>query len=183
MTNLLPEKEKSILRQRQTEKIIMILGVVVFVGLFCLFLIFTSINIYLRGQVVSQEFSSDRIIKENKSPDFSTYQKIISDYNSDLAKIESFYKNQEYISSAINVLLGVSRPDNLYFTGFSFSLDSNDKSIKVSASGFSGTRDSLSVFEKNLKSEETIKNVYLPAESWVNQKDIKFSLTLEIKNG
>jgi hypothetical protein len=181
MINLLPQEEKKAFYQEQAEKLIVVLGIVVFVGLVCLLLILLSVRLYILGQTASQKFVLEEAQKTAQSPEFISFKNIISQYDGYLARAESFYKNQAYMSRVLDILFGVPRPQGLYFTGVSLDAIQKDKDkVEIIVSGASDTRDNLILFKKNIEDEKMITNAYFPPESWVNSKDINFNITMEI---
>jgi hypothetical protein len=158
-----------------------ILGIIIFVGLICLFLILLSVRLYILGQTASQKFILEDAQKTIQSPEFIDFKTLISEYNDDLSRAESFYKNQIYMSQMLDILFGVPRPEGLYFTGVSLdAIQKEKKGVEIIISGFSNTRDNLTLFKKNIEDEKRIDGAYFPPESWVNSKDINFNITLEV---
>jgi hypothetical protein len=181
MINLLPQEEKNTLYQKQVEKLITVLGMVFFVGLICLFFILLSVRLYILGQTASQKFILEEAQKTAQSPEFLNFKNLISEYDADLARADSFYKNQIYMSQALNILFGVPRPQGLYFTGVSLdAIQKDKKEVEIVVSGTSDTRDNLTLFKKNIEDEKRISNAYFPPESWINSKDINFNITMGI---
>lgn len=184
MINLLPPEEKEILLKEQLKRSVIILGSEITFLLVCLILILFSVKFYILGQSVSQKFYLEQLQLDAKFSELSGFKDIALQYNQYLARMDSFYQNQAYTSSALGVLLDIERPEGLYFTNLSFSDDPANKKVKIVISGQSGTRDNLMAFKKNIEAQSQVKNVSFSPESWISQKNVNFSINLEVpKNG
>ncbi len=181
MINLLPQKEKDVLYARQFGKLIVVLGTIVLVGFISLFLILLSVKLYILGQASYQKIMFENAQKSIQSPESVSLQAFISKYNSILAKENLFYEDQAYMSRILDILIGVPRPEGLYFTEISLNGDQeNIEEVGIIISGTSATREGLTLFKKNVEEEQKIKDVYFPPESWINAKNISFNINLAI---
>lgn len=179
MINLLPPEEKIKLLLEKRKKLIIILGMIVLIPLFCLILILLSVKFYILGEVDSKKIILEQAEKEYQTPAFLTFKDIIQKNNKILVELESFYKKETYFSKALKIISNITRPKNLYLTNMSLDKNENYK-IKVAASGFSKTREDLLIFQKNINEIKEIKNVNFSPESWFNSQDVRFYLTFEI---
>ncbi len=71
----------------------------------------------------------------------------------------------------------------IYLTNLSLNKPSDlqGNRVEVTISGFSETRENLSLFKKNLEEEKDFKDVYFYPSSWIKPTDIDFYLTLKIE--
>jgi len=180
MINLLPLKEKEELKIERNRKLVIVLGNVVVIFLVCLFLILFSLKFYILGEIVSQKTFLDDVEKKYQNKDILFLKQTVEEYNTILTKVNSFYKKEIYFSNAIEIVLGVSKPDDLYLT--SISMNREGDKIKINFSGISETRDSLLVFKNNIENVSLLENIYFPPSNWIKSKDINFSFTLDYKN-
>jgi len=180
MINLLPFEEKNKLLSEKRAKLAVILVFSVLVSLISMALILLSIKFYILAETDYQKKMLEQIRKENQTADFVTFSGIIKKYNAILSQIDSFYKKEIYFSQALNIIAGFQMPQDLSLTNFSLTRDDSGK-ISVNVSGKSLTRNSLLLFKKNIEQDPKIKNSYFSPESWVNPKNINFSLSFEIK--
>lgn len=179
MINLLPLEEKQKLLLFKKEKLAAIWGIVVLVFLICLTLVLLSIKFYILSETDYQKNILAQNEQQNQIPDFANLNGIIQKYNATLAQLDSFYKKEIYFNQALKIITDVPSPEGLYLTNFS--LDRDEKGIvKASVSGVSDTRDNLLIFQKNIEQDQEIKNPYFSPESWINPKNVNFSLTFEI---
>jgi len=173
MMNFLPEENKIIIKKEYFRRISLILG------LFFLFLILTStlflfsILILLKDQQESfrrqLEFSEERLAK-NEARDILP---LIKDLNDKIFLLQSSQKNAVEKSAIIKNILS-RKPEKITIKGFLF-----DKN-KISIQGFSDTRDNMLGFINSLKEEQTFKKVELPISSLLKERDIEFSLNIEL---
>lgn len=179
MINLLPQEEKQKLLSDKKKKLTIILSIIVTVFLLCLMLILLSINFYLLAETDNQKNIFEQAKKENETPDFVNLNGIVKKYNSTLAQVDSFYKQEKYFSNVLEIISGVPAPKNLYLTNFSLNRQKDGK-IKVDIAGKSDTRDDLLLFQKNIEANDEIKNPYFSPQSWISPKNVNFSLSFEI---
>jgi len=181
MINLLPQKERDMLYEKQLEKLIIVLGMTILIGLVCLFLILLSVRLYILGQTTSQRFEFEGAQKKVQSSESLNLKNMILEYNGVLSRVDLFYNNQLYMSQILGVLFGVSKPEGLYFTAVSIdTTQENADEVGIVLSGVSGTRDELTNFKKIIEEEKMIKSAYFPPESWVSAKNINFNITLKV---
>ncbi len=179
MINLLPTEEKQKLFLEKKRKLAVILGIIVLVVLICLILILLSIKFYLLAQTDAEKNKLKEIKIQNNSIDFDNYTSIIKKYNKILSELDYFYSKEIYFNGILSVILNVPKPENLIFTNFSLNRTDENK-IDISISGTSETRDDLLIFKKNIEESKEIKNPVFSSASWINPKDVKFSLTFQI---
>ena len=180
MINLLPPEEKNGILFEKRKKLTIILGISLIIPLICFGLILLSINFYILGEINLAKAILDQNKKEIETQQFLTLKDTIKKSNTVLSNLASFYGKETYISEILNTLSLMPRPENVYFTDISLTRDANQK-IKVVASGFSGSRDNLLIFQKNIETNQDIESVYFSPESWVSPKNVTFYLTFSIK--
>ena len=187
MINLLPPKEKKELFLKKVRRVVIILGGIILAALLCLILILFSIKIYSWGETESQKIILEQTKKEYDTSDIKDLQEIVKKHNENLLKLKNFYGKNVYSSEILEKISKVSSP-GIYLTNLSlnkpseFLKDSEDKKpqdnrIEITISGFSDTRENLSLFKENLEKEEGFKDVYFYPSSWVKPIDVDFSLT------
>jgi len=179
MINILPPDEKRKLILRKKEKLKIIFGIVVLVSLICLVLVLLSIKFYILADTNSQNLILEQTKKENQTPELANFNSVVKKYNLILVQLSSFYAKEIYFSQALKIISDVPTPKNLYLGNFIIKRE-NDGNVQVSVSGISATREDLLVFKKSVETSPEIKNPYFSADSWIDQKNPKFSLTFEI---
>ncbi len=181
MINLLPPQYKEGLKQEENWKIILLLGILFLVFLFCLALILLSVKIYISNKIESQKvlFQQEEGFKVLEEQGLEEKIKI---NNQTLLKLDSFYRSGRDLTSLIKEISEIL-PLEIYLTDISFRPCSADKKCKfqVSLFGFSLSREALFEFKENLLAQENFESVFLPLSSWVEPRDINFSLTFKIK--
>lgn len=180
MINLLPQKEKEERSFEQAKKLEIILEAIVLISVVCLILVLLSVDFYILGESVSRKFILKQAESQYKTTDFLKYKNILQGYNKNIAKVDSFYKNEAPIGSAIKKVAEIERPAGVYFNSLSLNRGENNNRIQVSISGNSDTRDNLLIFKRNIEKEDGVSNSNFSPESWINPTAISFNLTFEI---
>jgi hypothetical protein len=190
--NLLPEiKKKELEMEIVWRKILLCL---IFVLLFFGFLIFIlfSLKIYIVSQQESLRKTLIEKEKELKSSQFQSFKEIITKTNQDLSKIQKFWQEQILITPLLEKLSGLA-PKSIYFTNFTFQRkiqeikkkekgkETKEIFAEIHISGFAQNREDLFFFKKNLESQESFQEIYFSPSSWVNPRDIEFSLSFKVK--
>lgn len=181
MINLLPLEEKKKLILRKKEKLATIWGIVVLVFVICLALILLAIRFYILAETDYQKSLLSQAEKEVQTPGFENLYSDIQKYNATLSQLDSFFKKEIYFNRALEIITGVSCPKGLFLTNFLLQRNAGG-TIGVNVSGISDTRDNLLLFQKNIEAAKEIKNSYFSPASWINPKNVNFSLTFEINS-
>lgn len=177
MINLLPPEGKNKLLSEKKEKLLTILGIVTIISLVCLALIMLSIKFYILTETDYQKNTLWQAEQKTKTPDFMNLNSIVKKYNIILSQIDSFYGKEVYFNQVLKIVTNIPKSNGLQFASFSLLRDTSG-SVQVSVSGTSDTRDDLLIFRKNIEKDKKIKNSSFSPGSWVNSKDVNFSLTL-----
>ncbi len=181
MINLLSPKEKLVLIEKENQKLILILGIILFLALLCLALILLSIKIHISGELEAQ-----KIFLEQKKLDNSSTQEIeqeIKDQNLSFSDLKTFYE-KDFRKSEILERISQNLPSSTYLTSFHLSniISKNKESeLLIFLSGFSPDRDVLLQFQKNLENEDMFQEVDFPPSNWVKPNDIDFSVSFKIQ--
>ncbi len=163
MINLLPEKEKIILRRERTYLIL-------FVSL-VLFLIGTCI-------IAIETFFAIKILKDN----LSIYSASMINQKEFIEKIKKInfrlitineIQNQYIRINPILISLAEITPDNTKIKFFSFSGEKKEFKIK----GWAKTRKELLEFQSNLEKSEFFKEIEAPLSNLFRQEDIEFEFS------
>lgn len=192
MINLLPPREKKELLLKKVKIVVIIWGSIILAVLLCLILILFSIKTYIWGKVESQKIVLEQTKKGYDASGIKDFQEVIKKHNENLLKLKNFYGKNIRLSEILEKISKIPSP-GIYLTSLSLNKsleilkDSKDKklqdnSIEVTISGFSDTRENLSLFKKSLEEEKGFKDIYFYPSSWIKPIDIDFSLTLKIEN-
>lgn len=183
MINLLPSKEKQILLKQKQFQIVLILGILFMVCLFCFSLILFFIKTDIQQKVLLAERALEQKNKEFKISEINSLESNINAFNQIFSKIDSFYEQEFYLTDIFHTLsqtLPAGRqvmPSGFYLTNFSY----NQEEKKVLLSGFCPDRDALSEFKTNLEKQEILKEISFPASNWAKSTDIDFFVSFKIK--
>jgi len=180
MINLLPPQEKEELKQEESFKLVLILGILILIFILCLSLILFSIGISIGGQLAAQKVFLSQ--KETEISQFQELEKKIKNLNLTFSKLDSFYQENP---SFVKILEITSKtlPSGTYLTSFNFNPLAKDKKYlgEVILNGYSPSREILLEFKKNLEQEELFQEVYLPPTNWVEPTDINFTVNFKLK--
>lgn len=184
MINLLPPKEKDILKLERAKNLTIILCGTILVSLICLVLILLSVKFSVLTEASYQKSVLEQTRTEYQSRDATNLKNVIKKYNEMMSQVSSFYQKQVYFSDILANISEISRPQGIYF--FNISLDGRkyEDGIGVSIFGKSDTRNNLLLFKKNIEAQNKIKNIYFSPENWINPTNINFKFTFDfLRNG
>lgn len=181
MINLLPTKQKELLKQERTFRIISstIFFLFVFLISFIIILFFNkeiiSIELERQAQSIVSQFDDEEIKA------ITEFEEEAKSYISNVKKINTFYSDTINITELLNDISDIL-PQGTYMTSISYGEKvDKDKTInEVSIYGFSLTRDDLIIFKDNLESKDRFKNIDFPSSNWVKSENINFTVTFEI---
>jgi len=179
MINLLPIKQKQKLLEEDFFRLILILGTLFLCFLICLSLILFLIKNYILWDLEAEKIlflEKERTLSLNKE-----LEKEIKEANTFLSELDSFYQETTSITQLLETI-DTTLTSGIYLTSFDFALPktkSKDKP-RVSISGFSPDRETLLIFQKNLKQEQSFSEVYFSPESWVEPENPDFDVNFRI---
>ncbi len=184
MINLLPPIEKAELLAQKNKRLVIVLGNIALVFLICFILILFSIKFHILSEIRHQKYDLDSAEKNYQMPLTVSTKDAIKQYNASLLRLDDFYKKEIYISQVFKDVLGITRPNGIYFAEMVIFRDDKSKTnqpgkVKIFLSATSNTRDNLLVFKNYIEENKKIENVYFPPESWVKDKNISFNVTFE----
>lgn len=177
MINLLPQREKRILRNEEKRKIILILEILVLIFLICLILILSSVKFYVSGLVVAEEIALEQKRKESGVLKDEEITEKIELANKAFIELKSFYEDQFKLAKILNDI-SKTVPERIYLTTFSYQSNSS----MVTISGFAEEREILFEFKKNLETNEDLTNLFFPPSTWIQSNDVNFNLSFEVSN-
>lgn len=172
MINLLPEKQKKEFERDQMYRVVMILGTISIAGLICLALMLFTAKIYFMAKLEEKRILAEGKNQTIKMMKIKEDEERISSYNVNFSTLKMFYNKQANISLMIKELSD-SLPPGISFSYLDYS------GGKVSISGFCPDRESLVNFKNNLEKQANFKKINFPANDWVEQRNIDFSLNFE----
>jgi len=179
MINLLPPREKKELLREKTERLTIILGGIFLIFLICLILVLFAVKTYIWGQVESKTILLNQIKKEYQNSNIQELEGAIEEYNTKIIQVDNFYNKQVYFTESIEEVSQL-KPDGIYFIYLSLKRNA-DNSITFSISGFSETRDNLTLYKNNLENQKEIKEIKFSPLSWAKPTDISFQVTFNFE--
>lgn len=177
MLNFLLEKSKKIVIVEYFFRVFTYFLLFLFLSLIVLIFLFLPSNFYskYKNDIVSQQLSS---IKSKVGENSEDPIKIIKDVNC-FTTIFADEKDQINFGELIQKIINL-KDKNIKISSLSF-IKNKDGSIGVTINGIAGNRDSLTLFDKELKGEESFKKVELPVSNLIKNIDSDFTITLTYK--
>ncbi|MFH1423360.1 MAG: PilN domain-containing protein [Candidatus Nealsonbacteria bacterium] len=180
MINLLPPKERDILRKEEKLRLAFIWGIFVLFFLATFSLVLFSVNIYLAGEVRGFKILVDCEQQKSATLEAQNIEKEISAVNQNLTTLAAFYEGQSRITELLQKISEII-PEGIYLNSLSLNPNKDKKDrFQISLTGHSGTREALLDFKKSLESKSSFQGVYFPPSSWVKPSDINFSASFEM---
>ncbi len=179
MINLLPPQEQALLALQKQKKLVVVLGAMAVILMACLALILLSLKFYMLEDVAYRQSILDSLEKNSQVSDAADLKKIILGANSKFLAIDAFYQKGILADDALTTVLGVQRPNGLYFTALSLDR-TTESTMVITIAGASNTRDNLLLFKQYLEGNPNIHNVYFPPDSWIKPTQVDFSITLDV---
>jgi len=183
MINLLPLQDKNIEKKEILRRFIAVLGLGLSF-LLCAEIVFSLILLFFVGSF--EKNLSDQVSYEEKLADLKNVESLESEakrLNEFLVLFNAGEKETELISGDISDILSVL-PSSLRINSLLF-----DKGIcadcpsKIAIVGNADTRESLIGFISDLKLEERFREVESPISNLLAEKNVNFSLILDLENG
>jgi hypothetical protein len=164
--NLLPTKEKNLLKRERFYQLIAISLIIFIIGT-CL----VALELSWAKQLLKDNFPSyDLSLNRNKA-----LIENIKDINSQLVAIDGIQKG--YIStSPLLISLSQITSNDLEIKSFNFSQEKKDFQLK----GWSKNRETLLKFKNDLEKIEFFKEVETPISNLLKQEDIDFEFSGEL---
>jgi len=180
MINLLPPEEKAIIQWERKKRLVIILLFLISVLIVSFVLFLLTIRFYLEGVLSSQIVILNEEERRSKQTEIQNLKQEIKEFNHQLVRLESFYKEKFYFSEILEEISELL-PEGSYLTNISITKGkSKENVLDVSLSGFASSREDLLVFRENLRQQKNIKNISFPPSNWVNPVNINFLATFEI---
>lgn len=179
MINLLPQEQKQKLFEEERFRLTLILGT-----LFICFLICLSLILFLIKNYTLWDLEAEKILLLEKEKTLSLNQdleKEIKESNFFLSELDSFYQQVTGVTPLLELIDKII-PDEVYLTSFDFALPrikDKDKPL-ISIHGLSPDRDRLLSFQENLKNEQGLFDIYVAPESWIESKNLDFSINFKL---
>ncbi|MBU1179039.1 PilN domain-containing protein [Patescibacteria group bacterium] len=181
MINLLPLKNKKERNREFLRRLIVVLGL----GFFFLALVeivlllaLSSLADYYSGNI-NEQLLFVKKFAETKS--LAKTETEIQNLNDLMAVFQENEKKIYLVSGGILEVLKVLPPGQVKINSFLFdALEGKKTSLKLSLEGRADTRKGLMDFVEDLKSEKYFKDIKLPISSLLTEKDVNFSLMLEL---
>jgi len=175
MINLLPSQEKEELKNEEKFKTTIILGSLSFVFLIFLGLLLFSIKINILSEIQDKKVLIEIESRSSENPQIKEFEKNVAETNQKISQLNSFYKNQTSIPSALEKISNLL-PANVYLTSLSYQKENS----QVILQGYAQTREGLLEFKKSLESQKEVKNLDSPISNLIKSTNIDFYFSFNL---
>lgn len=173
MMNFLPTEDKKDIKKEYFRRLLVFAGLFSFLAVSVGAILLLSPLVFLKNQKdnLSNQlfFSEERISREN----IENVIPLVEDLNRKIPLINSGVKEVVEKSSFVKVILDEKTSD---IKISEFLLDNE----KISIRGLSGSRQSLINFTEALRGKKDFKKVESPVSNLIKDKDIDFTLSIEL---
>lgn len=177
MFNLLPQKDKeNILKEYAARRTVILLcfvsflGIVSSISLLPTYLISSAKVAETKNQIKNVKASPVFQEAENFSLELANAKTKISILNADAEKVS--------FTNIIKEIL-LHKGSSIRVDAFSFKRAGEKENSSMTIQGIARDRESLSIFLKNLESEELFKEVVLPVSNFAKDKNAEFSIEIK----
>jgi Tfp pilus assembly protein PilN len=171
--NFLPEENKIAIKKEYLRRLFMVASFFIFSSILIGIILLSSTFLLLKGQKEDLErqlsLSQQRLAKSEAKDTVN----IVQELNKKISILENGQKNISEKSAIIKNIIS-RKPEKITISGFLF-----DKN-KISIQGFSDRRDNMLNFINSLKQEKSFKKVESPISNLLKEKDIEFSISIEL---
>jgi Tfp pilus assembly protein PilN len=171
MINLLPKSLQKKLGEERNFRVAMILAITGITALLSFSLMLGLLQVFYWEKSKAADIAVAEKEQEAKSFDIEAVEKKISGDNSRISKLKKIYDRQIKIGDVFRQT-AEALPAGVVLESFAFA------SGKIGLAGRADRREALASFKANLENQKNFKNVVFPPESWISEKDIKFTATL-----
>lgn len=175
MINLLPKEQKSEISVLRKLVLISIWEILIICFFVSLILIFLLVKVFIESEIKVNEILAKE--KEKEISSNRALEEKIENFNLSLSQIYSFYQDQTIFSEILDQIFQ-KIPEGIYLTNLNISLQ--EKTLDVSLTGFSPSRELLLSFKENLEKDKKFSNIDFPLETWTKRENISFIVTFKI---
>ncbi|MEK7146204.1 MAG: pilus assembly protein PilM [Patescibacteria group bacterium] len=174
--NLLPEKIKNNLRQKNWDFLASALAITL--TLLCLGIAGALFAKHQDLNFVRAKLESDRQLIQNTlfGTRYQEIQTLFTDFNKEINSLTQIEAALFSIPTMLDEIYGVL-PVGVTISALEF----NDSSLSVEIQGMADTRDDLLSYQQNLKELEIVKEVSLPLSNFNDKTQIAFTLNLSLQ--
>lgn len=178
MFNLLPEnlRKKIITEYKLRLVIVIILSVIIVQMSFLVFLFPSWLISYYKEK--DSSIRNEEINQFLSTLDISSTTSYIRSLNTTLNIVNETLEYPKLVPVLDSIL--AKRTSNIRFKGINYSVNSSDSAV-ITLSGIGSTRESLVSFTKSLEQIESFKKVDLPISNLAKDKNIDFSISINIE--
>lgn len=182
MINLLPDKNRFIVRREFLRRAMVLFGVGISF-LIAVQLFFSSLSLFfLDSFLESFESQNTYMEKLTQRENLEQYEAQVSDLNKALSLLKNIGTTPPIITESIWKVLS-AKPAGVDVSSFIFQKSLQEgEGFSLRFAGHSGARDDLVSFVDNLKKSKDFPDVESPLSNLLTEKDIDYTLIVSINN-
>lgn len=178
MINLLPEKERILVRREYLRRFIVIAGIFSF-SLICIAIILLFPSYFLMNFQEKDLEKQLSIIEEGFARENAdAVESSIKVLNSQLSFLKQ-EENLQQISFLIYQILG-KKQSGVKLNNISYRQGSGKTPDQIFLQGFAPNRDALSLFIKNLEQIKSFSKVQVPISNFLREQNIDFNISIDL---
>lgn len=180
MINLLSVQDKKTAKKESLRRFIVVLGS----GFLLLILIKITLSLSLFSYLVFLEKNmSDQLISVEKLAQLKTIDKLeteAKEINRLLSILQNAQEKSHIFSDNVSQVLEIL-PSSVKINSFRFKKNNDEPKPEITLMGEAATRTGLLIFVEKLEANIRFKKVTLPVSNLLTNKDIDFSITIELR--
>lgn len=176
MINLLPSYYKKELKQKENQKLILIIFFLFSIFLVYLILILLTLRFYIESEVNLAKLTRTFEEKKAQSQEIKDFKNKIELSNKNISKLNQFYKQKISLNERLEKIFK-NIPKGVILNSFSF----KKENFQVVISGIAQTREAYLELQNNLKSNNDFFDFVFPIDVWTKKTNIDFSISFKIK--
>lgn len=176
MINLLPPNYKKELKQRENQKLIIILLFLLFLFLVYLILILLILRFYIKDHVNLMKETMATEERKIQNQEIKDFKNKIDLSNKNILKLNQFYNKKESLNYILEKTFK-NIPKGIVLNSFSWTKENS----QIIISGVAQTREAYLELQNNLKSNDDFFDFVFPIEIWAKKTNIDFTIIFKIK--
>lgn len=175
MINLLPYSRQKEIKKEESAKIAAIVGLIIAAALLVFLALLFLIMIFYQYQLRTSEILLSEKMALMKIHNVESVEKQIAGNNALVSKMKDFYGKQTKATAAF-LQMSECLPSTISLTNFSFAAG------RATVGGLSPDRSALELFKRNLEQRSVFSNIVFPVSSWLDARDIEFSVNFQYES-
>ncbi len=180
MINLLPEEEKELIKREYKRRLIVVIGIFLFISVFSAVILLLPSYLPLSSQKQSFESQLDAAKQRLSREKADEIESSVRGLNDRLAFFSQQGENTRQISALIKQILSVKSPSIKLLT-FAYQKGTQEKkNEQMLIQGTATTRNAFLAFTKALETMSGVSEVQSPPANLMKDENLEFNLTIKL---